>query len=180
MTFNICFKPNAFIRTNQGIVWAMYVLYTRDLSYFIHEKQEYVWPYMQKCSCGTRLNGWMHSKQTGEKQVDKLKGRGIRVVEQLQKTFDWMRLNGWRAEENFWTAFAHSHSFTNKKQTCEWRHNNNSRGQVGKIMKKNCLLLETQSKAKSLTMQIFNLHFVLNFVKVSVLSILRYMYNVAW
>ena len=83
-----------------------------------------------------RLNGWMHSKQTGEKQVDKLKGRGIRVVEQLQKTFDWMRLNGWRAEENFCTAFAHSHSFTNKKQTCEWRHNNNSRSQVGKIMKK--------------------------------------------
>lgn len=46
--------------------------------------------------------------------------------------------------------------------------------------KKNYLLLETQSKAKCLAMQIFNLNFALNFVKVSVLSVLRYMYNVAW
>jgi len=64
------------------------VFYTRDLSYFIHEKQEYVWPYMQKCSNGTHLNGWMHSKQTGEKQVDKLIERGI--------------MSGWTAAENFW------------------------------------------------------------------------------
>ena len=40
--------------------------------------------------------------------------------------------------------------------------------------KKNYLLLETQSKAKCLTMQIFNLHFALNFVKVSLLSVMRY------
>ena len=130
------FQAQCLHQNKSGNCVGLCVFYTRDLSYFIHEKQEYVWPYMQKCSNSTRLNGWMHSKQTGEKQVDKLKGRGIRVVEQLQKTFDWMRLNGWRAEENFCTAFAHSHSFTNKKQTCEWRHNNNSRGQVGKIMKK--------------------------------------------
>ena len=43
---------------------------------------------MQKCSNSTRLNGWMHSKQTGEKQVDKLIGRGI--------------MSGWTATENFW------------------------------------------------------------------------------
>ena len=52
--------------------------------------------------------------------------------------------------------------------------------ELKKIFEQLLLILETQSKAKCLTMQIFNLHFALNFVKVSVLSVMRYMYNVAW
>lgn len=89
------------------------------------------------------------------------------MAEELKKIFEQLLL-----------ILTHSQARTH--ETCEWRHNNNSRGQVGKIMKKNYLLLETQSKAKCLTMQIFNLHFALNFVKVSVLSVMRNMYNVAW
>ena len=181
MTCNICFKPNAFIRTNQGIVWALCVFYTRDLSDFIHEKQEYVWPYMQKCSNSTRLNGWMQSKQTGEKQVDKLIERGI--------------MSGWTATENFWlddiewlkswrkflNSFC-SFSLIHKQEKKLVNEGTTTIHVVKWVRswKKNYLLLETQSKAKCLTMQIFNLHFALNFVKVSVLSVMRNMYNVAW
>ena len=81
------------------------------------------------------MAGCTVSKQARNKKTSWSEGVSW-VAEQLQKTFSWMTLNGWRAEENFWTAFAHSHSFTSKKKTCEWRHNNNSRGQVGRIMKK--------------------------------------------
>ena len=44
--------------------------------------------YMRKCSNGTYLNGWKPSKQTGEKQVDKLIEMGI--------------MSGWATSENFW------------------------------------------------------------------------------
>lgn len=132
---------------------------------------------MQKCSNSTRLNGWMHSKQTGEKQIDKLIGRGI--------------MSGWTATENFWLddiewlkswrkffeqlLLILTHSQARKKLVNEGTTTIHVVKWVGS-WRKNYLLLETQSKAKCLTMQIFNLHFALNFVKVSVLSVMRYIY----
>ena len=44
------------------------------------------------------------------------------MAEELKKIFEQLLL-----------ILTHSQA---RKKTCEWRHNNNSRGQVGKIMKK--------------------------------------------
>lgn len=96
------FQAQALHQNKSGnCVSCMCFFYQRFELFYTWKTRVKVWPYLWKCSSGTHFNGRMHSKQTGEKQVDKLIERGIMSGWTAAEN---VSLYGWRAEENFWTS----------------------------------------------------------------------------
>lgn len=70
----------------------------------MNDNDAYVISHTKTILTNIRSNGKTHGFWTDDKQVAELFEMVSWTAEQLRKKLEWMKLNSWTAQENFWTV----------------------------------------------------------------------------